>query len=120
MLWDRGFLGSDTPQKLRNTIVWIFGLNFDLRAGQEHRNLRMTNSQITLKEDINGKYLEYMEDVFKTNSWGLAHKNLKRNVCRAYENPECLLRCLVALYNLHFSHCPPVPLDDDGFTYGLF
>ena len=43
LLWDSGFLGSDTPQKLRNTIVWIFGLNFDLRAGQEHRNLRMTN-----------------------------------------------------------------------------
>lgn len=44
-LWERGFLGSDEPEKLRDTVLWLFGLNFALRAGQEHRSLRMQNSQ---------------------------------------------------------------------------
>ena len=49
---------------LRNTLVWVLGLNFALRAGQEHRNLRMKNSQLSVAIDEDGKqYLEYKEDV---------------------------------------------------------
>ena len=53
-LWQNGFLGSDTPELLRNTILFVFGNCFALRAGQEHRNLRMKNSQLSLHTDESG------------------------------------------------------------------
>lgn len=107
LLWEKGILGSDSPETLRDTLLWIFGLHFGLRAGQEHRSLRMKNSQISAKVDETGKsYLQYVQDVSKTNSGGLAHRNVKRKVCRAYENLEQPERCPVRLYSLYLSHCP--------------
>ena len=73
-----GFLGSDTPELLRNTILFVFGNRFALRAGQEHRNLRMKNSQLSLHTDESGaEYLQYVEDVSKSNNGGLAHYELR-------------------------------------------
>lgn len=44
---ERGILGFDTPDKLRDTFLtledtklFLFGLNFDLRGRAEHYNLR--------------------------------------------------------------------------------
>ena len=57
---EHGYLGNGNPEILRNTLVWAFGLNFALRAGQEHRNIRMKNSQLSVGTDEDGKqYLEY-------------------------------------------------------------
>ena len=50
-LWQNGFLGIDTPELLTNIILFVFGNYFALRAGQEHRNLRMKNSQLSLHRD---------------------------------------------------------------------
>ena len=73
-LWQNGFLGSDTPELLRNTILFGFGNCFALRAGQEHRNLRMKNSHLSLHTDESGaEYLQHVEDVSKSNNGGLAH-----------------------------------------------
>ena len=36
-LWEHGHLGNGNPEILRNTLVWVLGLNFNLMAGQEHR-----------------------------------------------------------------------------------
>ena len=71
-MWQNGFLGSGTPELLRNTILFVFGNCFALRAGQEHRNLRMKNSQLSLHTDESGaEYLQHVEDVSKSNngSW---------------------------------------------------
>ena len=93
-----------------------------MRAGQEHRYLRMTNSQITLKENSNGdngEYLEYMEDVSKTNSGGMAHSNLKQfvvlmknqNVCRG-----AMFLCIISTFHtVLLVHWMTMI-----FTYGLF
>ena len=50
LLWQRGILGDTTPSRLLVTLIYLFGLHFALRAGKEHRNLRMKNSQITVLE----------------------------------------------------------------------
>ena len=35
-MWEKGILGTDTPDKLRGTLLFLLGLNFALRGGTEH------------------------------------------------------------------------------------
>lgn len=44
ILWNKDLLGSNTHTKMLDTLVFSYGLNFVLRAGQEHRNLRRCHS----------------------------------------------------------------------------
>ena len=39
-LWKRGLLGEDSPDKLRDTVLFLLGINLGLRAGDEHHQLR--------------------------------------------------------------------------------
>ena len=39
-LWDRGILGEDCPDRLRNTVLFLSGIHLALRASDEHYNLR--------------------------------------------------------------------------------
>ena len=49
-LWEHGFfLGSSDGCLLRDTLVYLFGVQYALRAGQEHRNLRGKNSKLSLQ-----------------------------------------------------------------------
>ena len=119
-LWQNGFLGSDTPEFLRNTILFVFGNCFALRAGQEHRNLRMKNSQLSLHTDESGaEYLQYVEDVSKSNNGGLAHLRIKNKVVRAYENVEKPERCPVKLYKKYISHVPSETSDNSFYLRPL-
>ena len=99
ILWSKGILGCSNPRTLLNTMVYLIGLHFALRAEQEHRNLRFgEESQISLKQDASGRrYLQYTEDVSKTNPGGLQHRKVSAKCTRVYEcqNKE---RCIVDLY----------------------
>ncbi|CAG2234520.1 unnamed protein product [Mytilus edulis] len=108
-MWSNNILGTDTPKKLCDTLLYCIGLNFALRAGQEHRNLRVgTNSQISLKiSPTDGrKYLEYTEDVSKTNCGGLEHRKIQSKVVRAYQNTDCPERCIINMYQKYMSLRP--------------
>ena len=50
-LWENGLLGSENGEFLCHTLVWVFGMQFVFRAGQENRNLRFNNSQLSLQHD---------------------------------------------------------------------
>ena len=114
-LWENGFLGSDNAELLCHTLVWVFGIQFALRAGQEHRNLRFQNSQLSLQLDESGReFLQYMEDISKTNNGGLSHLRIKRKVVRAYKNLTNVERCPVELYKKYLSHVPN-QISDDAF-----
>ena len=39
-LWRDGVIGEQTPEQLRNTVLFLIGVNCGLRAGDEHHNLR--------------------------------------------------------------------------------
>ena len=45
------FLGRENGEILRFTLVWVFGIQFALRTEQEHRTLRLKNSQLRLEHD---------------------------------------------------------------------
>ena len=63
---------EDSGTQLVKMLVYMFGLHFALQGGKEHRCLHCINPQIVLKYDDKGKkYLEYTEDISKTNAGGL-------------------------------------------------
>lgn len=94
-----GFLGSENAALLRDTLVWVLGVQFALRAGQEHRNLTLRNSQLSLQcDELGREFLQYTEDISKTNNGGLSHLRIKRKVVRVYKNLTNVERCPVELY----------------------
>ncbi len=112
LMWQQGILGSDTPDKLRDTVLYLLGVNLALRGGggEEHRKLRCPgfHSQLVLGTDEkNVKFLQFTEDLaHKTNQGGLNSRkksgrvlkvygsdNPERNVVNLYEKYICLLPC---------------------------
>ena len=78
ILWQKGLLGDHSPQVLVNTMVYLVGLCFTLRSGDDHRRLRHFSSQIQLAEPPNGTaYLHYKQDASKTNQGGMKHHKLE-------------------------------------------
>ncbi|ESO94813.1 hypothetical protein LOTGIDRAFT_161064 [Lottia gigantea] len=84
ILWSKGLLGESNPQQLLDTLLFLFGLHFALRAAEEFKCI---------------------EDVSKTNQGGLDHRKVSPKMTRAYEysNP---LRCPVRLYEKYIALRP--------------
>ena len=40
-MWELGILGDDTPEKLIDTILYLNGVHFALRAANEHKSLKV-------------------------------------------------------------------------------
>ena len=106
-MWTKGVLGMDTPSKLVDTLIYMFGLHFALRGGKEQRQLRFKNSQVTLNVDGDGrKYLVYAEDISKCSQGGLKHRKIRPKTVHAYENLAEPSRCIVACYEKYVSLRP--------------
>ncbi len=107
ILWRKRLLGDHSPQVLSDTMVYLVGLFFALRSGEEHRRLRHNPPQITLIEPPGGTpYLVYKEDVSKTNQAGLRQRNLVPKEVVHHANMACPDRCLVRIYKLYNDLCP--------------
>lgn len=109
ILWQQGLLGEDTPKQLSDTLLYMIGMHFALRAGAEHKNLRVGgDSQLRIKRDDNLKlwYLEYTEDFSKNNQGGLDHRKVQRKVVRAYQNEVNPERCIVHYYKKYIAVRP--------------
>ncbi|CAC5423576.1 unnamed protein product [Mytilus coruscus] len=114
-LWASGSLGSDNARHLLNTLVYLIGLNFALRGGQEHRDLKGRNSsQFQINEKNGSKCLIYTEAKSKAAQGGIKHTNVERKSVVAYQNTENQARCVVHLFELYASHCPPFPRKADA------
>ena len=122
-LWGEGILGENTPEKLRNTVMFLLGINASLRAIDEHYNLRREMptkiSQLQFVKDPQGiKCLVYREDyVTKTHDGGsmIARMNVRRCgftriltlidvwlgwLTSTYRCARCILR-RISIYNVN-------------------
>ena len=112
-LWEKGVLGEENPEQLRNTVLFLLGLNVGLRAGDEHYALRLDSpnlpSQLTFERNENGvRCLVYREDsTTKMNDGGLKHMIKERKVVWVYPS-ENTVRCPVRLVDKYMSLVPQV------------
>ena len=98
-------LGNHSPQALVDTMVYMAGLYFALRSGDEHRRLCVGDIELVEKSG-SAPYLRYTESVSKNNPGGLKHRKCEtKQVCQ-YANTERPDRCFVNLYKDYCSHRP--------------
>ena len=106
LMWEKGLLGSHSPQVLLHTMVYLCGLNFALRSGQEHRDLQL--SQIELVEHTDQPpYLVYTENISKNNRGGLEQRKMEAKQVVHHSNTTNPDRCFVTLFKKYVDHCPP-------------
>ena len=111
-LWKEGILGENSPQKLRNTVLFLLGINLMLRVVDEHYHLRREMptecSQLQFRKSSEGiRCLVYQEDcVSKTHDGGISDRKSDRKEVWIYPhiNPE---RCTIRLVEKYLSLCPP-------------
>ncbi|KAK6186678.1 hypothetical protein SNE40_005963 [Patella caerulea] len=88
-LWQSKHYADYNAKVLVRTILFLNGLNFGLRGGQEHRNLRYRPSQITLHEPQGqSAYLQYTEDYSKSVQGGLKHRRVTKKSVTHHGNPQ--------------------------------
>ena len=105
LMWEKGLLGSHSPQVLLHTMVYLCGLNFALRSGQEHRDLQL--SQIELVEHTDQPpYLVYTENISKNNRGGLEQRKMEAKQVVHHSNTTNPDRCFVTLFKKYVEHCP--------------
>ena len=81
MLWESKQLGHHSPKALLDTMLFMCGIYFALRSGQEHRALRHHPPQIELVEkDQVRAFLRYTEDVSTNNPGGLKGRKKKPKI----------------------------------------
>lgn len=69
LLWEKGQLGSSTPNQLMRTLFYYNGLHFGLRGGEEHTKLTIDQFSVIKKEEK--EFLQYKEGSGKTYHGGL-------------------------------------------------
>ena len=104
-LWEQGLLGDSTPQTLIDSLLFLCGINFALRSGQEHRSLQVTQIELVVPPNV-APYVIYTENYSKNNAGGLSHRKVKPKQVVHHANEENPERCLVQLYKKYLEHRP--------------
>ena len=105
-LWSDGLLGADSPQILLDTMVFMCGLYFALRSGQEHRDLQYSQIRLVEPPTASTPHLIYTENISKNNSGGIAKRKQEPKVVTHHANLDNPSRCFVQLYKQYIQHCP--------------
>ena len=111
ILWEKGLLGTHSPQVLIDTLVFMSGLYFALRSGEEHRQMRFSSIQLVEKPGLT-PYLVYTELASKNNPGGLKHRKVERKQVAHYANTGHPDRCFVEVYKQYCIRRPKDVSDD--------
>ena len=112
-LWEKNVLGEANANQLRDTVLFLIGINFGLRAGDEHYDLRRDTvekpSQIQFKVDSEGnRCVVYSEDsVTKTHDGGIKDMRKERKIVWVHQSCD-KTRCPVQLIEKYISLCPRI------------
>ena len=98
LLWDANLLGDDNPERLLHTLVYLFGIHFALRGGEEHRALTMKSVTIHYDPIQKISYLECRVDNMKNNQGGIQERHQKPKVVRVYANQQSRNCCVVRIF----------------------
>ena len=101
-LWKGRYLGDHSSQVLLDTMLYLCGICFAMRSGEEHRNLKITQFQL-VKPKGSPSHLIYYENYSKYNS---SHRKVPPKQVVHYENQENSTRYLVRLYKKYLSYHP--------------
>lgn len=104
MLWEQGLLGDSNPQTLLDTMLFLSGIFFALRSGEEHRSLKLSQFEVVTQDGCDS--LIYTENVSKNNQGGLQHRKVKPKSVTCYANEKNSERCLVRFFKAYLSHRP--------------
>ena len=86
-------------------MLYLSGICFAMRSGEEHRSLKITQFQLVEPKD-SPSHLIYYENHSKNNPGGLSHQKVPPKQVVHYENQKNSTRCLVRLYKKYLSHRP--------------
>ena len=114
-LWEKGQLGSSTPDCILQTLWFCNTVHFGLRSCQEHRD--MCWGDVILKSDENGhEFLEYTERQTKTRTGANPKDNraLKPKLWANINKPE---RCPVNIYKIYAQRRPAGYSEPDSPFY---
>ena len=116
-LWCDGILGDKNPEQLVDTLLYLIGVHFGLRAAEEHKSLKVNcQFHVDYDHDVGLKYIEYTECTSKCNQGGLNSRFIKPKKSRTYQNVVNTDRCMVRLYEKYLSHRPShLPKCSDDF-----
>ena len=118
-MWEQGVLGDSNPDQLRNTVMYLLGINLALR-GDEHRRLRGPghNPQIEVCKDTEGrKFLLYKEDYqTKTNQGGLRSRVCKPKELKIFGSSD-LSRNVVCIYEKYVRLLPKASKNSALYKY---
>ena len=123
-LWSSGILGEDTPDKLRNTVLFLIGINVLLRAVDEHYSLRRPfpnyPSQLSFETNQAGvKCLVYREDhITKTHDGGLNDMRKDRKIVWVYPSEDVTI-CPVRLVEKYISLLSPSQKKENFYMRSL-
>ena len=119
-LWDLGTVSTDSPTGLLRAVFFYNGLNFVLRGGQEHRNLKISQLKFSTvpdpdRPDLFIDCIEYTEHGSKHRPGGHHQLNLENKVATQYTRSELGVRCHVYLLQLYLSKLPVRAFEWDIF-----
>ena len=81
-IWQSGIIGGHSPTTLLRAVFYLNGINFSLRGGKEHRDLK--HSQLTREED----HWKYVENGSKCFRGGIADLHRENKIVRQYPLPN--------------------------------
>ena len=107
-LWSLGLLGTENPEQLLNTSVFVLGKGFALRASKEHHVLHapLFRSQFKFMVDNQGEtFILFNEDIgMKTNKGGIKQRKLQPKEVDVFSVGGD--RCPVAIIQKYLSLLP--------------
>ncbi len=86
-MWQKGVLGDSCLEKLLYSLMYLLGIQFALRAGEEHKSLKF-GKQLSLGTDSESglECLLYTEHTAKNNQGGLSAMKHTGKKLKAYPN----------------------------------